>query len=330
MFKLSRKSIRICLVVFAILALVIAIEYYFHRQKLYPYTEDAYVQSSFTKVSTLVSGKIAAIHVKNGQHITKGQLLFQLDDKPYLYALHAAEAKLDIANRKLFADKHQISAIKAEIQKASLEIALLKKDESYATSLAASKDGSQYNADLAITKLHLAEQNKQVLEEKLMGLEKVVGSDSNNPVIKAATAEYDKARFDVQHTKYHAPIAGIVENVHLHDGDTVAQGRPLFIIVNPENYWVEANYSEKLLRRIKVGQQADIYIDMYPGDIFHGVVESIDQASQASFSLLPAQNTTGNWVKVTQRFSVKIALTKPWTQHLRVGSSCAVRIDTKS
>ena len=126
-----------------------------------------------------------------------------------------------------------------------------------------------------------------------------------------------------------APSDGILSNVTLRPGATVQAGPPLFAIIEANRWWVDANFKETDLARIKVGQPATVYLDMYPGATFDGVVESISAGSGATFSVLPPENATGNWVKVTQRFPVRITITNPPADKpLRVGASASVTIDT--
>ena len=147
--------------------------------------------------------------------------------------------------------------------------------------------------------------------------------------LRAASAQLAKATHDRVKTHTTAPSDGILSNVTLRPGATVQAGQPLFAIIEANRWWVDANFKETDLARIKVGQPATVYLDMYPGVTFDGTVESISSGSGASFSVLPPENASGNWVKVTQRFPVRIALTNPPADKpLRVGASTSVTIDT--
>jgi membrane fusion protein (multidrug efflux system) len=148
--------------------------------------------------------------------------------------------------------------------------------------------------------------------------------------LRGAAAQLDKATHDRVRTHVTAPAGGWVTNISVRPGNVVQAGTPAFAVVEDGNWWVDANFKETDLGRIKPGQPATIRLDMYPGTTFEGIVESISAGSGASFSVLPPENATGNWVKVTQRFPVRVKITsqpdpdKP----LRMGASATVKVDT--
>ncbi len=145
-------------------------------------------------------------------------------------------------------------------------------------------------------------------------------------VSKSTLAE---AELNLNYTQITAPADGILTNLNVREGDVVAAGTPLFALVETSHWWVDANYKETQLHRIRTGQPAEIKLDMYPGLVFHGIVESISSGSGAAFSLLPPENATGNWVKVTQRFTVKVKLLEQDPTHpFRIGASSSVTVNT--
>jgi membrane fusion protein (multidrug efflux system) len=148
-----------------------------------------------------------------------------------------------------------------------------------------------------------------------------------NASVRAAVAKLDQAKLDLEHTRIFAPASGWLANFGLRPGSTVQVGFVLFAIISDEEYWVDANFKETELARIRPGQHATIRVDMYRDREFRGVVESLSVGSGAAFSLLPAQNATGNWVKVTQRVPVRIRVIDPDAKHpLRVGTTATVRV----
>ena len=152
----------------------------------------------------------------------------------------------------------------------------------------------------------------------------------DNPLIRQAKASLAGAQLALKNTIVHAPASGQLVNVRLRKGNNIAAGMPLFSIVEQQNWWIQANFKETDLARIKVGQPATVKVDIYPHHVFHGVVEALSQSSGAIFSLLPPENATGNWVKVTQRFPVRIRITNLAPAYpLRVGASATVKIDTR-
>jgi membrane fusion protein (multidrug efflux system) len=148
--------------------------------------------------------------------------------------------------------------------------------------------------------------------------------------LRSAAAGLDKATHDRVQTHVTAPASGWVTNVSLRPGAIVQAGTPAFAIVEDGDWWVDANFKETDLGRIKPGQTAAIRLDMYPGLTLDGVVESISAGSGATFSVLPPENATGNWVKVTQRFPIRIKITNAPNpdKPLRLGASASVTIDT--
>jgi membrane fusion protein (multidrug efflux system) len=148
--------------------------------------------------------------------------------------------------------------------------------------------------------------------------------------LRSAAAGLDKATHDRVQTHVTAPAGGWVTNASLRPGAIVQAGTPAFAIVEDGDWWVDANFKETDLGRIKPGQKASIRLDMYPGLTLDGVVESISAGSGATFSVLPPENATGNWVKVTQRFPIRIKITSAPSpdKPLRLGSSATVTIDT--
>ena len=145
-----------------------------------------------------------------------------------------------------------------------------------------------------------------------------------------AKTALEQAALNLAYTNIMAPTDGELAQFTLRPGQTVTAYQGLFSLIGDNTWWVMANMKETNLNRIRVGQKATIYVDLYPSHSFHGIVKSISPGSGSSFDLLPAENATGNWVKVTQRFPVKIAITDLDPHYpLRIGASCSVVIDTK-
>ena len=141
----------------------------------------------------------------------------------------------------------------------------------------------------------------------------------------------EKAQWDLDHTEIHAPCSGYIAELGLQPGDSVQAGQPGFALICTDRYWVDANFKETELERIRVGQPVRVSVDMYPDHPFHGVVQSISGATGVAFSLLPPENATGNWVKVTQRVPVRVRITDSTAElPLRVGTSATVTIDTRA
>jgi membrane fusion protein (multidrug efflux system) len=173
-------------------------------------------------------------------------------------------------------------------------------------------------------------------EARLDVVEEQAGPADKRPAAaKASVAEaqaaVDKARFQIDHATIKAPIDGIVGDVRISTGDVAKAGMSVFPLIDTSKWWVDANFKETDLTRIAKGQKATVHIDLYPSHEFSGEVEAISPASVSSFSLLPSENATGSWVKVTQRFPVRVSLDlKPDDPAMRLGASASVVIDTTS
>ena len=171
-------------------------------------------------------------------------------------------------------------------------------------------------------------------EAKLtLAQQQATGPAAQSPAAKAnvdqAQAGVDQARLELDHATIKAPVDGIIGKVRVRPGSIAKAGMSLFPLIDTSKWWVDANFKETDLSRIEAGQKATITIDLFPSHEFNGEVEAVSPASGASFSLLPVENSTGNWVKTTQRFPVRIALTpKPGDPELRIGASAAVTVDT--
>ena len=173
-------------------------------------------------------------------------------------------------------------------------------------------------ASLAVARAHLKEAREQLGQ-----------TGDHNQAVQEAQVALDKARWQLDNTIVTASCDGRIEQLTLQPGDSVQTGQSDFVVVCNQHFWVSANFKETELANIHPGQPVDITLDMYPGVSFHGKVESINAASGVAFSLLPPQNASGNWVKITQRVPVKILVESNDPQHpLLVGTSAEVRVNT--
>lgn len=191
-----------------------------------------------------------------------------------------------------------------------------------------SKQGSEAartQAETAAAALHAAQAN---LEQARSTLGATGESNAN---IKAAQAAVNQAQLDLEHAHVVAPTQGTIANLSLRPGNTVQPGVPLFALIGNQEYWVDANFKETELERIHPGATATVTVDMYPDHPFRGVVESVSAGAGTVFSLLPPQNATGNWVKVTQRVPVRVRIVNPDPAFpLRIGTTATVEVAAKT
>jgi membrane fusion protein (multidrug efflux system) len=327
-----RKAIRLTLLLSVPLLIAAIGLYMWLSSGRYVSTDNAYVQQDKVSVSAEITGTIAEVAVHENQQVKKGDLLFRIDPRPYRIALEQAEAQ--IAGARV-----QVSKLQAETlgtgedvtaSQANLEFAqraFARQDELLKRGFTtrARYDEAQHAVQEARERLAASRANVQIKRSALAS-----GPLAEQPAYAAAVAARDKALLDLQRTEVRAPIDGFVTQAErLQEGNAVVMGLPMVTIVRSGTSWVEANYKETQLTKMAPGQSADIHLDAYPSARIKGHVLSIGRGTGSEFSVLPAQNATGNWVKVTQRIPVRIAIDNNPGRPLLAGLSAKVTIDTQ-
>ena len=301
----------------------------------YVSTDNAYVKANMVSVSPEVSGRITQVMVQENQHVEAGTPLLQMEKTPYQIAVTEAEARLAEAAAGISSLKaqYEMGVSQRELAKSSAEyyqheydrqVKLARKD--YASQ--AKLDQARFYRDTTKQMANVLEQSINQTSAKLNG--KPSGDLMDYSAYRTAKAALDNARLQLNRTTVRAPFAGILGH-QPQVGDVVGAGTPLVSLISDQNVWVEGNFKETQLTDVHVGQKVSVTIDTYPDHEWEGVVESIAQGTGSEFSVLPAQNATGNWVKVVQRIPVHIALVRHQNDpEIRAGMSCDVKIDTKS
>jgi membrane fusion protein (multidrug efflux system) len=303
---------------------------YWRHSELYPTTENAYTGSNIVRVASEVSGPVIHVYVRTDDTVKTNDPLFDIDPTLYDAALRNARAQFDSAASAAgtAGESLKTAAATLETTRAALGDAI----KAYRDA----KD-AQAPEQPPSDQLNNAESAWQDALKDYKDAESAFATEQDKPLtvttptvqLRAAAAQLTKATHDRVKTHATAPADGLLSNVTLRPGATVQAGAPLFAIIEANRWWVDANFKETDLARIKVGQPATVRLDMYPGVNFDGTVESISSGSGASFSVLPPENASGNWVKVTQRFPVRISVANPPADKpLRVGASATVMIDT--
>lgn len=300
----------------------------------YVETDNAYVKADKIPVSAQVSGVIKKILVQENQNVIKNQILFQLDPEPFEVSLAKAESKLAQVRIDILALKASYLAKQAEIALARTKYSFALRNKKRQTDLAAkhftslfSLDEAKEGSEIAAQQIISIERDLQRLAESLAGgIEEPV---EHHPSYLMAKAELDQAKLNLSHTVIKAPISGTI-NSPPKPGQYITAGTITMTLVANDHPWVEANFTEKELTYIHPGQKVIAMIDVYPGKKWEGIVESLSPATGSEFSIIPAQNATGNWVKVAQRIAVRIQLTPDSNSpKLRSGLSSWVKIDTE-
>ncbi|WP_439407896.1 HlyD family secretion protein [Bradyrhizobium sp. DASA03076] len=307
-------------------------------------TDDAYVKADNTTIAPKVSGYLDRVLVGDNEHVKAGQVLARIDDRDFRVALDQAKADVAAANATITSKQAQL-----EVQDAVIAAARATIDVDTAAKIFAQQENKRYT-DLAATG-YGSVQNAQQAQSRNAGAEAAIQRDTANlasalkqvELLKAeiahanaaaarAAALQHQAELNLGYTTIVAPIDGVIGNRTLRVGQFVQAGTQLMSIVPAEGAYVVANFKETQLTHVRAGQEVEIEVDTFPGQVVHGHVDSIAPASGQEFALLPPDNATGNFTKIVQRIPVKIALdaeTQPVIE-LRPGMSVIPTIATRS
>lgn len=327
---MPRRILNYSTLILIIAALFIGGYFYWLHQKLYPSTDDAYIQAHVVTIAPQINGSVQQVFVKNQEHVSAHQLLFTIDATPFDIALANAKADLQNTQQEILSLQNTVKATQATLSQNQAQ--LIDTQKTYDRTMALVKKGymSKSSADDMTSQLTVAKQAVIAAQDQLAESKSKLGKAGNGDAqLKAAKTAVSQAELNLQYTKIYAPASGKLAQFTLQSGQTVTAYQSLFSLVENDTWWAEANMKETDLQRVHPGQSAMIYLDMYPSHPFIGKVESIAAGSGESFSLLPPENATGNWVKVTQRFPVRIKITHTHSKFpLRIGASCTVVINT--
>jgi membrane fusion protein (multidrug efflux system) len=317
------------------LVLIAAALYVYLAGGRYVSTDNAYVRADKVTVSTDVSGIVAEVAVRESQKVDKGQVLFRLDDEPYRIALAGAQAQLGSVRNEITTLQATYRQSLAQIEQARTDVPFYETTFARQQDLARRGAASQAALDQARRDLAAARDRVVVAQRQAEGALAQLGGTAEapieaNPRFLQAQAQVDKAKRDLARTVVTAPMAGIVTNVDaLQVGAYLQAGQAGFNLVASDHIWVEANPKETDLTYLRPGNPAEVTIDAYPERTWAASVASISPASGAEFSVLPAQNASGNWVKVVQRVPVRLRVeVASDAPPLRAGMSANVSIDT--
>lgn len=322
--KMIKWLIAIALVIGAI---AVAVQYWRHA-RLYVSTDNAYVNANTIEMAAQVAGPIIAIHVRDQQLVKEGDALFEIDPRPFELALESAQAQLEIARQSTSQESAAIEAARAQVAQRTAELRNAQSNERRVRDLVTRNLVSAQNAEAIATQAETAAAAVASAQANLVQAQSALGkAGEGNAGVRAALAKVAQAQLDLDHTRIVAPASGLVANFGLRPGSTVQKEQPLFTIIGDDEYWVDANFKETELDRVRVGQKAQIVLDMYRDHPFEGEVQSLSGGSGQAFSLLPAQNATGNWVKVTQRVPVRIRVLNPDPAFpMRIGTTATVHV----
>jgi membrane fusion protein (multidrug efflux system) len=299
----------------------------------YVETDNAFVKGDRAFIATEISGPIVEVPVKENQHVSRGQLLYKLDDTPYRIQLAKIESEIETQRAEVRGLKAQWRTKREEIKAALSQEVYAQADYDRQKDLAERKfvsaakfEESRMGLDVARQRIAAAEQDLTRIEAALAGNPKIKVDE--HPKVKQLLAERDNALLNLRRTIIQAPMDGIVQKV-LVPGSYAIMGVPSIAVIADTDLWIEANFKETELTDVRVGQPVTIQVDTYPDMQCTGKVTSFSQATGAEFAVLPPQNATGNWVKVVQRIPVRTSVVcRAGDPPLRVGMSTTIVIDT--
>lgn len=297
-------------------------------------TDNAYVAQDKVSVGSDVAGRIVEVAVRENQRVKAGDVLFRIDPEPYRIAVAQADAAIANAQVQLNVLQSGLGSSAADIQAARDTIASAQED--YQRQSALMTRGFTTRARLQEAQ-HAVAQGRAALAsaqaaagEAQAKLSTGSAAPEANPAIVAARVQRQKALLDLSRATVRAPVAGIVsQSDRLQTGQMMMTGLPALSIVGGNGAWVEANFKETDLNHLRVGQPAEVSFDAYSGLRLRGHVQSIGAGTGSEFSVLPAQNASGNWVKVTQRVPVRIAIDEASPRPMIAGLSADVKVDVR-
>jgi membrane fusion protein, multidrug efflux system len=330
-----RQRLRLPLMVAGPVVVILAGSWWYLTSGRYVETDDAYIQSARTMISADVNGRVKSIEVHENERVTAGQVLYRLDPAMYQAALDDAKAQLGMA-------RLQVEALKATYQqkvsdnKAAQEtLDYSQREYDRQKKLLGSGVASQQQFDQASNTLEVAREKVASTQHDIGNVLAQLGGNpdipvNEHPMVQRAQAVVEEKQIDLADTVLRAPENGIVTKVEqLQVGDYITAATPVFSLMS-DRLWVEANFKETELTYMRPGQDATVEVDTYPDVEFHAKVTSLSPGTGLTFSLLPPENATGNWVKVVQRLPVRLTLDNVDADTpLHAGLSVTVTVDTK-
>ena len=316
-------------------ALVLAIGGYMYiTSGRFASTDNAYVEADRVTIAPQVSGRVVEVDVRENQPVKKGDVLFRIDQEPLQIAAARMQAQVESVKSLLDAARSGYRSAQADIRSSSADLKYKEQQFDRMKELRGRGLVSQQQLDDASNNLAAAKAKQDSNNAAVNKAEGLLGGLPDTPDeqlagYKLALAQLAQTKLDLEHATVRAPMDGVIGKTTLQPGDFLAVGQAAMPLV-ANTLWVDANFKETDLTHVAVGQNATIEVDTFPGKKWQARVASISPASGAEFSLLPAQNATGNWVKIVQRIPVRLTLEEP--NHdgmiLRAGMSTVVDIDT--
>jgi multidrug resistance efflux pump len=321
-------------VLFLLALIAVLVAYYAFSDRYTPFTTDAYVQAYVVQVAARVEGQVVRVYVDENQTVRKGELLFEIDPRPFEHKLAQLEAKLAFTTQ-------QVEQMQSELQLSKAEEARSAAEESYAEAVF-KQEAEIYKQDATTNRRYIDAVQKykaaQALRDKTraaarkaeQALAARVGSE--HALVAEVRAQIAEAKLDLEWTKVYAPCNGYVTNLQLREGAYAHVGKPVLTCIDTDRWWVVANYRENSLENIRPGQPVGLTLNSYPGRVFAGTVQSVgwgvSEGQGVPSGELPAVRNPKEWIRVAQRFQVRVAPELPPEHPLRVGATATVTVYT--
>ena len=334
--KGNRKKAITRILIFLAVVIVILLIYGIYWLKVGKWeqdTEDAYINGYQNVVTSQLNGRITQIYIKDTQEVKEGDLLAVVDDTDYKINFEKAEAALAKAVKgyySLSSSAYQyvdiVSAKESDLRKAQADYA--RDSSAYKQGLISKEQYDITSHDLEQAKTALAKSRK---EQENARVQAILSSIYTHPNVKEAIVNYKEAYINLERTKIYAPISGIIAKKSIYLGQKVASNQELLTIIDPKDIWVDGNLKENQLKSIKIGNEVEIVSDVNQKK-YKGYITGISAGTGNAFSILPAQNATGNWIKIVQRVPIRIDIEKESLENngaLPLGSSATITVNTK-
>jgi multidrug resistance efflux pump len=321
-------------VLLLLLLIATLVAYYVLSDRYTPFTTDAYVQAYVIQVAPRVEGQVVRVYVQENQAVKKGEVLFEIDRRPFEHRLAFLEAKR-------VETVQQVAQLEAELSAAKADDARLLAEEAYARAVH-EQEKQIYKQDAvserkyldALQKFRAAQAAREGGLARSRKVEQALAAriGSEHALVAEVQAQLAEARLNLEWTRVYAPANGYVTNVQLREGFYVHVGTPVLTCIDGDQWWVVANYRENGLENVRPGQRVGLTFNTYPGRIFPGVVQTVgwgvNQGQGSPSGNLPAVPEPSNWIRLAQRFQVRITPELPPGHPLRVGASASVVVYT--
>lgn len=330
----KRKFLLTLLATVFVLAGLAWAAYWLVHGRWFQETDDAYVNGHVLQITPQVGGTVLAVHAEDTDTVKAGDILVELDRADGRVALEQAESALAQSVREMRGVFANNATLEAQVKVRQTEVDRLRQDLARRQAIADSGAVAKEELDHARDALRTAEASLLAAREQLAASQSQTDGlkVEAHPAVQRAAARYEEAWLAWYRAQVVAPVGGMVARRNIQLGQRIAAGTPMMTVVPLDQVWVDANFKESQLRHMKVGQEVTLRADVYGSDVeYHGRIAGIGAGTGAAFALLPAQNATGNWIKVVQRVPVRIALDpKEIAAHpLRVGLSMVADVNTR-